>query len=794
MSLALLARRLAAPAGRGRMGRLALLLALAAAYTAVLSPSFLATRPVYLAGDVARKDVKAPKDFLVEDLAATEARRQQAAQETPTVYDFDPQLGVRLAVSVEEAFAAGRAMLAAAVETRTPETNGVARHSAAALPAEELQRTFEERLGLRIGRSAWSLLVGDGFPRPVAETIGEIVQRTMEKGVVSGRDAPPKDLDKGIVLRDVRTKEERFIRDFRQFAGLDQAKSFAQGLGQSLARDLDPPRANLIIDLAQRLIQANITLNRNETEERRQRAAAEVKPVLYRIKAGEMILREGERVSEQHLVKLKALESEAARHPEIAGILGTTALVLALIAVTYILFLSRRAGSPNRDVLLMASLFLLFQLLLRVFTAIGGIVIPSLPWSMPPSAAVFLAPVMAAPMIVAVFLRLSAALPFAVVSAVAAGAVADNSLPLAVYFLVTGSMGAYWVRDCRLRRVFVIAGLKTGGLAAPLAAAIGLHAAGAAWDGVLWITAFAFLGGVASGLVAAAIVPLAELCFGYTTDITLLELANLDRPILRRLMIEAPGTYHHSVLVGAMAEAAALEIDANPLLAKVAGYYHDIGKIRKPLYFIENQRNGKNKHDKLAPSMSSRILAAHIKDGIEIARQHKLGRTIETMICQHHGTSLMRYFYEKAKQQKGAEAVNQQDFRYPGPRPQTPEAALVMLADVVEAAMRTLDNPTPPRIKAMVIELVQRVLGDGQLDECDVTLREIHKITASFIAILKGIYHQRIEYLEPRPSAKAAEDPDRHGDPDRQPPAAASDRPPTDRGDRPDRPRRLKAS
>jgi putative nucleotidyltransferase with HDIG domain len=299
---------------------------------------------------------------------------------------------------------------------------------------------------------------------------------------------------------------------------------------------------------------------------------------------------------------------------------------------------------------------------------------------------------------------------------------------------------------------------------------------------------------VGSGLAAAALVPLAELGFGFTTDITLLELANLDRPILRRLMIEAPGTYHHSVIVGALAEAAALEIDANPLIAKVSGYFHDIGKIRKPLYFIENQRNGKNRHDKLAPSLSSLILAAHIKDGVEIAREHRLGRMIVEAIAQHHGTSLMRYFFEKAKQLKGAEAVKEADFRYPGPKPQTPEAALVMLADVVEAASRTLENPTPARIKALVTELVGGVLADGQLDECDVTLREIHKITASFVAILNGIHHQRIEYLDPRPPSKAGKEAPRDGDSDRQPPAPPPGRPETDRDDRPDRPRRLKAS
>jgi hypothetical protein len=279
-----------------------------------------------------------------------------------------------------------------------------------------------------------------------------------------------------------------------------------------------------------------------------------------------------------------------------------------------------------------------------------------------------------------------------------------------------------------------------------------------------------------SGIIAAGVVPLVEIAFGYTTDITLLELANLDRPILRQLMIEAPGTYHHSVIVGSMVEAAAVEIDANPLLARVTGYYHDIGKIKKPQYFIENQRNGKNKHDKLAPSMSSLILVSHIKEGVELAREHKLAKVIVDGIRSHHGTSLIRYFYEKAKLLKGADAVQEEDFRYPGPKPCTQEAALVMLADVVEAASRTLENPTPARIKGLVKSLIDRILSDGQLDECDITLKDLHVIAVSFNTILNGIHHHRIEYIDQRLAAdENGKGRAKNGHPDRQPPKTAFD-------------------
>jgi putative nucleotidyltransferase with HDIG domain len=283
---------------------------------------------------------------------------------------------------------------------------------------------------------------------------------------------------------------------------------------------------------------------------------------------------------------------------------------------------------------------------------------------------------------------------------------------------------------------------------------------------LLWNWAIGFFGGIGAAIITVGLAPLVEIAFGYTTDISLLELANLDRPLMRRLMIEAPGTYHHAVIVGSMVEAAASEIGANPLLAKVCGYYHDIGKIKKPLYFVENQLDGKNRHDKLAPSMSSLILMAHVKDGVEVAKKNKLVKPIIDTIQQHHGTSLISYFYEKAKQRKGENAVEIDNFRYPGPRPQTREAALVMLADVVEAASRTLNNPTPSRIQGLVQNLINKVFSDGQLDHCELTLKDLHKIAKSYTKILNGIHHHRIEYAESLTMINGAK---KNGHSDRQP-------------------------
>jgi putative nucleotidyltransferase with HDIG domain len=210
-------------------------------------------------------------------------------------------------------------------------------------------------------------------------------------------------------------------------------------------------------------------------------------------------------------------------------------------------------------------------------------------------------------------------------------------------------------------------------------------------------------------------------------------------------------------MVSNMVEATAKSVQANPLLAKVCAYYHDIGKINKPLYFIENQIGEENRHEKLAPSMSSLILISHVKDGVELARKHKLGREIIDAIQQHHGKNLISFFYQKAKeqvQQKSGKVIDvkEEDFRYPGPKPQTKEAGLVMLADMVEAASKSLTDPTPARVKGMVQKIINRVFSDGQLDECELTLKDLHEIAKNFIQSLSGYYHQRIEYpvIKPR--------------------------------------------
>jgi len=256
----------------------------------------------------------------------------------------------------------------------------------------------------------------------------------------------------------------------------------------------------------------------------------------------------------------------------------------------------------------------------------------------------------------------------------------------------------------------------------------------------------AVFSGVSVSALVSLLLPLLEYAFKITTDISLLELLDLNQPLMKMLMINAPGTYHHSVIVGNLVESAAEAVGVNPLLARVSSYYHDIGKAKMPDYFVENQSGAPSRHDKLTPHMSSMIIISHVKEGVELARQYKLPQTIIDIIKQHHGTALISFFYQKAKDMVQDSAPTEDEYKYPGPKPQTRVAALVMMADAVEASSKVLNDPTPARISALVEKIINHIFLEGQLDECELTLKDISEIKRRFIYILTGILHKRIDY------------------------------------------------
>ena len=774
----------------GRMSslsiRLGVLLGVTLIFTLVLTPSLVTTRKTYHLGGVAERDIKAAQDFFIEDTAATEANRRRAVEAVLTVYDYDAALSRNLTGTVDAAFSDMRTLIEDFSEGQDPTA---ADQSDTELKQPSLRDqiwarkgAFEAKLGIDISKGAYRILEKERFASDISHKIVSILSTIMDNGVVANKEVLLRESDKGITLREVGTKTEREVKNLRQFYGLDQAKTMVRIVGQPLVKDLNYSLINLVVDFSQRLIQPNITLNRSATEERKNSVATEIKPVMYKIKAGEMLLREGERVTDVQLMKLQAMQANQKRQQVFSIGIGAAMILMCLLTMTYLIYLrseTRPGHDQDTDLIFMASTLIVFFLMAQISIFFREAIIQTRPYGLSPDSITFGIPLAAGAMIICLFTGIGLALPFALVLATCTTIIFKNRFDIFLYFLINGAMAAFWIQTSRERKSFIVAGVKIGLLNIFLVSAIDIYAGSFSGMKILWDWVFAFIGGVGAAIVTIGLTPLFEIAFGYTTDVRLMELGNLDKPILRKLMIEAPGTYHHSVVVGSMVEAAASEIGANPLMAKVCGYYHDIGKLRKPLYFIENQSDGKNPHDKLAPSMSSLILISHIKDGVEIAKENKLGGEIIDTIRQHHGTSQIRYFYEKAKQQKGEETVDLDGYRYPGPRPQTKEAGLVMLADVVEAASRTLSNPTPSRIQGLVQNLINKIFSDGQLDNCELTLKDLHNIAKSFNKILNGIHHHRIEYAENLTMVNGKA---KNGGSDRQPAGSTSDSPDEDTG------------
>jgi cyclic-di-AMP phosphodiesterase PgpH len=361
----------------------------------------------------------------------------------------------------------------------------------------------------------------------------------------------------------------------------------------------------------------------------------------------------------------------------------------------------------------------------------------------------FAFPVAAGAMLVRFVLTEELALFFAIVFSALAGIMLGNSLGYFLWALITSLVASERIARVKERAGLFRAGLLTGAVSVGMVACLGLAAGKGLGAEGLWSMTFAFISSaLAVPMMVLTLTPLVEAAFGYASDLKLLELANLNHPALKELVLQAPGTYHHSIIMGSLVEAAAEEIGANPLLARSCAYYHDIGKGRNPAYFGENQK-GENPHDQLAPAMSASLIMRHVAEGLDMATEYKLPRLVADAIPQHHGTRLVGYFFHKAqKELEGKEGGNPDDepFRYPGPKPQFREAALVMIADACEAASRSLSDPNADKLRAMVQRMINVIFSEGQLDECDLTLKDLNYIAESFTRTLEGIYHARPSY------------------------------------------------
>jgi len=418
-----------------------------------------------------------------------------------------------------------------------------------------------------------------------------------------------------------------------------------------------------------------------------------------------------------------------------------------------------RFKRDNRDVILLAAVTLCSILVIWLFRIIFiGLATSArtsaFATSLTPESFYFAVPYAAGGLLLQALLGLHFGLVFAVTLAIIVGLYTPGQPIFVPYVLACNLVACLSLSRFRSRSAYIKAGLNVSIIALPFALAAVLLRTDLDVAQVIAAIGGALLSGILCTFIAAGFTPVVEYLGGYVTDMRLIEMATLDHPLLKELSIQAPGTWNHSMVMGMMVESAADAIGANTVLARVGAYFHDVGKLRKPLYFVENQFGEENRHDKLSTSMSALIIRSHVKDGIDLARKHGLPEQIVDMIPQHHGTSLIEYFYEKAcreiKEEEGEAAeVDRSLYTYPGPKPQTREAGILMLADSIEAAARTLSEPTADRIQGMVQKLINKIFASGELNECELTLQDLHKIAKCFTRVLTGIYHQRIAYSEP---------------------------------------------
>ncbi|MEJ2491703.1 MAG: HDIG domain-containing protein [Desulfuromonadales bacterium] len=743
-----------------RFQRIFLLLALVALLTLIIVPKGVLTPTEFAVGDIAPRDIKAPRDLLIPDADLTEQRRNEAERAVAHLYDYDPATGEAIAGQVSQVFASLRA-----AEERD-------------IPIEQQMADLESRFGLAMEPSQFTALQSlarqDGSPALVRQLLAQLYRQKVAGNLkLFAADRP-----KGIIFRHFDTQQEFSDNGSEEVIGIGQLQDALQ---QAIADlDVKAGQQQALRELLTPMLRPNISFNQNETEARKKAAREDIQPVLIQVKKGEMIVREGDRISENQLKRLVALQ-DANRSVSLwrnaAGML-LSCFLLIFVTHTFARRNIRKYRPDNRDLAFLVAVFVVHVLVLKISIFISTALGSAFPY-VEHNAYYYFFPFAVGTMLVRIVLNSEISLVFAILTAVVTGSLFGNSFVITVFAFLTSLAGAHWVRQVNERSSLFRAGVRLGMFNFGLLIAMHLMTGNPFDLQLVYKLLFGLTGGLAAAVMVTGLVPLVESLFRYTTDIKLLELANMNNPVLRELMIQAPGTYHHSIIVGNLAEAAAENIGVNPLLVRVAAYYHDIGKIKKPLYFIENIGGQENRHDKLAPSMSSLILMAHVKDGVEMARENRLGRLIGDIIRQHHGTSLMKFFYDRAKTKAdpGVEHIDERDYRYPGPKPQTREAALIMLADAIEAASRTLTDPNPARVQGMVQKIINNIFIDGQLDECELTLKDIHNIAKSFNIVLGGIFHYRVDYPEPVSKERVLDKTrSKNEDRDRQPPEPAEDR------------------
>ncbi len=710
--------------------------------TAVVVALFLSYRPVrslpqLKLGEIASADIVAPYNLTVEDKEATNVRRAEAENAVVPVYTYDPNVFANTEDKLRRLFAAGRNWI-----QKNPTEQKTA----------ELRATLLDTLGVDLDAADMVTLVRLRFPAELEEVLARGIRKFFVQGIILSKNLfVHGELERGLSLLDLQDGERTVKAE--EILDLKEAE---ERFGAEVGKLEIPERSKeLLKSLAQIFLTPDLTYNKIETENRKALARAGVPPTTVTVKKGRVIIRKGDEATTDVLRMLDLYNQRTQRQaswlPDFAGSLLLYVLLLAALW-RYLSYLQKKdkAESSFR----MIGFFLIVSLVLyKISLALAASMATSL--STPAFTRIdtyyYAIPLQVGALVIAFLAADQAAVGFTVINALTVGYLLGGNFYLMVYGLVGGLAAILGLR--MFKKSQRMGALKAGFLVLPpvnVALVLIFHLL-EKQGGAGIIAADAFMGivcGVLSASIAFLLIPSVETAFGFITASKLLELMNSDLPVFKQMSMEAPGTYHHSLLVATLAEKAAEELGLNSQLARAGGLYHDIGKTKMPEYFIENRERENDVHKGLMPSMSTLVIINHVKEGGEIARKMKLPRPLREIIEQHHGNSLVRYFYQKAKQVYNPEEqkVGEEDYRYPGPQPQTKEAALVMLADSVEAASRSLRHPTKDSLKRVITDIFNAYLQDGQLDACDFSLRQLRDVASAFMTILYAIYHPRVEY------------------------------------------------
>ena len=494
---------------------------------------------------------------------------------------------------------------------------------------------------------------------------------------------------------------------------------------------------NVAIPTLRACLQPNMLIDQEATEENRQKARDAVEPTVY--KQDQNIVVKGDRVTAEQIAVLESLGLLRGNSFDLWLYVGTAAMLALIVAALYLfvyMYVPQlfSAGASALVMLIASVLTITLSLLVGTYVSVNAM------------------PVVLAAMLVvnlvgtraAFVVNLGVSLIVSFLTVKGTGLMTSQVLSVLMMTVLGGVASIFLLRRNAARVFVLVSGFIVGLLNFGVLLCVGALTSSDV-SNVFYDAAQAIFGAFVSAILCVGLQPMLEAAFNLVTPAKLIELSNPNQPLLRRMMIETPGTYHHSMIVANLGEAAAEAVGANALLVRVGAYYHDIGKLVRPLYFKENQM-GENPHDKTDPRVSAAILTEHTRDGVELAKKHHLPEPIIDMIRQHHGDTPAMYFYAKTVKLVGEENVDIRDFRYDGPKPQTSEAAILMLSDTVEAAVRSLSDPTREKISEMIRKLVRGKMEDGQLDECTLTFRDIGRICKAFETVLQGVFHERIEY------------------------------------------------